>query len=310
MNQAPPNQTTEIPPLIANQADVTPAVLRAMADTPDPRLAQIMAALVRHAHAFIREVRPTPQEYERALQFVAGLGHHTTDVKNEVVLCADVLGLSTLVDLLNHHRGQGETMPALLGPFYRGNAPECQAGACIARADTPGAPLFVSGQVRSRDGRPLAGALLDVWQASPVGLYENQDADQPDMNLRGRFRADHQGRYHFRSVHPKGYPVPTDGPVGDLLAAQRRHPYRPAHLHFIVSAPGHRTLITQIFSDDPRALATDVAFGALAELVAEFVRHDAPVDGIPADTPVPYYTVATDFVLEPGVPSFPTPPIP
>ncbi len=255
------------PRLIATIADVTPTVLAAMAKTTNPRLKAITDALINHLHQLIIETRPTEEEFEFGLRWIAALGHHTHETNNEVVLAADVLGASTLNDLINNDGMQGETMSALLGPFYRGHAPECVDGECIARSETPGPTLFFSGRVIDIDEAPVAGAKLDIWQASPVGLYENQDSDQDDFNLRGVFRTNEAGSFRFKSVKPAGYPVPTDGPVGVLLHAQKRHPMRPAHIHFIVSAPGHKTLITQIFSDTQEALVTDVVFGAKAQIV-------------------------------------------
>lgn len=304
------SDVASLPPLIEDEASVTPAVQRAMARTTDPRLRAIMDSLVRHLHEFILEVRPSEEEYEQGLAFVAALGHHTHETSNEVVLAADVLGLSTLIDLINNSGRHGETMSALLGPFYRARAPKCAMGDSIARSTTPGPALFVRGQVRDADGAPLDGAVLDVWQASPVGLYENQDPAQDNMNLRGKFTTGPDGRYWFRSVKPAGYPVPIAGPVGKLLAAQQRHPYRPAHIHFIVSAPGHKTLITQVFSDTDEALATDVVFGAKRQLIGDFEQHNQPDPGRFPEAEPPFFAVEYDFVLQRGTPSFPIPPIP
>ncbi|WP_427306999.1 dioxygenase [Cupriavidus sp. H39] len=294
--------------LIGDEHSVTDVVLQAMAQTTDPRLRQVLDALVVHLHDFLREVRPTDQEFEFALRYLVALGQATNAVNNEVVLAADVLGLSTLVTLINNGTAAGSTPGALLGPFYRGGAPHYRSGDCIVQDQAPGVPLFVSGQVRASDGTALGGALVEVWQASPVGLYDNQDPTQPDRNLRGVFHADGDGRYGFRTVRPAGYPVPTAGPVGTLLAAQQRHPYRPAHLHFIVAAPGYRTLVTQVFADDDAHLRSDVTFGVHQSLVGRFERIDSgqsPWGEIRA----PFYTFHFDFVLEPGDQVFPTPPI-
>jgi protocatechuate 3,4-dioxygenase beta subunit len=294
--------------LIDDAASVTPIVKAAMALNDDPRLKQIVDAFVDHAHAFLREVKLTDQEFERGLQFIAAVGQANTDSHNEVVLAADVLGISTLVTVLNT-TGQGDRTPgALLGPFYRGNAPECEVGADIARDGTPGVPLFMRGVVRDTTGKPLANALLDVWQASPVGLYDNQDPNQPDKNLRGQFRTDEHGRYEIRSVRPAGYPVPVHGPIGKLLAMQHRHPYRPAHVHFIVSAADHDTLVAQVFADDSEYLETDVVFGVQRGLVGHFEWHE---DGaFPwGDGAGPHYTLDFDFTLAAGTPTYPTPPI-
>jgi catechol 1,2-dioxygenase len=296
------------PKLITTEADVTPTVLAAMADTENLRLKEIMTALVEHLHQFILKTRPTEEEFEYALRWIVEIGQRTNEFHNEVVLAADVLGASTLIDLINNDGMQGETMSALLGPFYRGGAPACGNGDCIARSKTPGASLFFSGRVVGVDGAPVAGAVLDVWQASPVGLYENQDETQEDCNLRGKFMSEADGRYHFSSVKPAGYPVPTDGPVGVLLRAQNREPMRPAHVHFIVSAPGHKTLVTQIFSDAPEALAADVVFGAKQQIVGNFVMHTEPHPDYP-DASLPFYTCKYDFKLVPGTSTLPVPPI-
>jgi catechol 1,2-dioxygenase len=274
-----------------------------MAATTDPRLREIVSALVRHAHAFVRETRLSESEFERGLAFLTAVGQASGEKKNETVLLADILGISTLVSLLNNQRDPGLTASALLGPFWRENSPRCALGECIARGATDGIPLAVRGRVSGSDGRPLVGADVDVWQASPVGYYENQDASQPSMNLRGRFSTDREGRFHFRTVRPAGYPVPTDGPGGVLLRAQQRHPYRPAHLHFMVSAAGHRTLVTQVFADDAEHLNSDVVFAVRASLVGHFAQS------VDADGKLTA-TLDYDFVLEPGEQTFPLPPIP
>lgn len=290
------------------ETEVTPTVLAAFAQTPNARLKEIMASAITLLHHFISETRPTEAEFEAALAWIAALGHHTNEAHNEVVLAADVLGASTLIDLINNDGMQGETMSALLGPFYRGQSPECENGDCIARSPTPGATLYFNGLVTAVDGTPIEGAKLDVWQASPIGFYENQDPQQQEYNLRGVFRTDRSGRFNFVSVKPAGYPVPTDGPVGDLLRAQRRNPMRPAHIHFIVSAPGHKTLITQIFSDSWEALTNDVVFGAKRQIIGDFLEHRVPNAEYPAAVP-PFFTCRYQFVLKPGTPAFPLPPI-
>lgn len=284
--------------IIERQEQVTDAVLAAMAATPDPRLAEIVAALVRHLHAFAREVRLSEAEFDRAIQAVVALGQLTNATHNEAVLASDVLGLSTLVCLMNNGAdGQTETMAALLGPFWRLNAPATGNGGSIIRSPTPGEPLTVTCTVRDPDGAPVADAAVDVWQASPVGMYENQDDSQADMNLRGTFRTDADGRFWFTSVKPAGYPVPTHGVVGRLLEAQNRAPFRPAHIHFLIHRPGFRTLVSQVFVDDDQHLETDVVFGVTRALIGRFERA---ADG---------YSLAYDFVLHPGESVLPTPPI-
>jgi protocatechuate 3,4-dioxygenase beta subunit len=291
--------------IIHNEASVTAVVHAAMSATPDPRLRKIIRAIVEHSHDLIREVDLTEDEFETALKFLVAIGQQTNDHHNEVVLAADVLGLSTLVALRNNPQQHGQTASALLGPFWRAESPACDNGDSIARNETPGPAMLVAGQVRDIHGRPLAGVVVDVWQASPVGLYENQDEQQPPMNLRGRFHTDAEGRYSFRTVRPAGYPVPTSGAVGVLLHAQRRHCMRPAHIHFMLSKPDYKTLVTQVFSDESEHLASDVVFGVTASLVGKFARQDAA----PGNDGAPHYALEYDFVMEQGLSTFPEPPI-
>jgi catechol 1,2-dioxygenase len=294
--------------IIESEASVTDAVLAAMADTPNPRLREIMESFIRHMHAFARDVRLTEDEFEIGIEFLNRIGQATNDRHNEGILASDAIGFSTLVCLLNNGRsGATETAAALLGPFWRMNSPRTQSGGSIVRSQTPGPALFASCRVTDPKGTPLAGVEVDVWQASPVGLYENQDDAQADMNLRGKFTTDADGRFAFRTVKPAGYPVPTDGPVGDLLRAQRRHPYRPAHLHFLLFKPGFKTLITQVFADDDEYLQSDVVFGVTRHLVGDFKRHDGAAPA--ADVTGPWYTLDYAFVMERGEAKLPKPPI-
>lgn len=286
--------------IVTTPASVLPLTLRAMAATPDPRLRELLGALASHLHAFVQETRLTEDEFEQALAFLVAIGQATDARKNEAVLLADILGVSTVVALQNNLDPQGESMSALLGPFWRADSPPCAAGDDIARGGTPGLPLAVGGVVRDAAGAPVDGATVDVWQASPVGLYENQDPRQQDMNLRGRFRTDAQGRFEFRTVRPAGYPVPTDGPCGRLLQAQQRQPNRPAHLHFMVSKPGFKVLVSQVYADDDAHLESDPTFGVTRRLIGRFRVRD---DGSGAD-------LACDFTLVPGPTVFPKPPIP
>lgn len=295
--------------IIETSADVTPAVLRAMSSAPDARLRKVAEAFVRHMHAFAREVHLSESEFELGVDFLNRIGQATHDSHNEGILFADAIGLSTLVCLLNNgNAGATETASALLGPFWRANSPRTASGESIIRSPTPGPELFVACEVVDSAGKPLEGVEIDVWQSSPVGLYENQDKTQADMNLRGKFTTDAAGRFAFRSVKPAGYPVPTEGPVGDLLRAQKRHPYRPAHIHFLGFKPGFKTLITQIFVDDDAHLETDVVFGVTRALIGDFRRHDggpSPAPGVSA----PWYTLSHRFVMEAGEAILPKPPI-
>ncbi len=294
--------------ILDNETQVTEAVLAALAGTPDRRLREILSSLIRHLHAFLRDVRPTEEEYYAGLRFIAELGKHTGADRNETIIAADTLGLSTLACLLSNTIGAHRTDPALLGPFWRKNAPRRQNGDAITYSPTPGPAVFVSGRVMDTDGAPIPGATVDVWHASPVGFYENQDPEQADYNLRGVFTADAEGRYWFRTVKPAGYPVPVDGPVGEMLKATARHPYRPAHFHYMVTHPGYKTLITQVFADDDEHLDSDVTFSVVRSLVGKFRKHDGkpPAD----DVTGPWYTLEYDLYLEPGEMRIPVPPIP
>ena len=295
--------------IVEDERSLTQVVLAAMDGTPNPRLREIMNAFVRHMHAFAREVGLSEEEFELGLDFLNRIGQATNAAHNEAVLFSDAIGFSTLVCLLNNGRsGATETAAALLGPFWRMHSPATANGGSIVRSPTPGPALFADCRVTDPQGRPLAGVEVDVWQASPVGLYENQDPAQADMNLRGKFTTDAQGRFWFRSVKPAGYPVPTDGPVGDLLRAQQRHPYRPAHLHFLGFKPGYKTLITQVFVDDDTHLSSDVVFGVTRHLVGDYRRV---ADGTPpaADVDGPWYALDYTFVMEPGEAKLPKPPI-
>jgi len=294
--------------IVEDEASVTDKVLVAMRGAASPRLREVMAALVRHLHAFAREVRLTEEEFETGIDFLNRIGQATHDAHNEGILFSDAVGLSTLVCLLNNGRnGATETASALLGPFWRMNSPRTENGGSIVRSETPGPALFVSCRVCDPRGKPLEGVEVDVWQASPVGLYENQDERQCDMNLRGKFTTDSEGRFWFRSAKPAGYPVPTHGPVGDLLRAQGRHPYRPAHLHFLAFKSAYKTLITQVFVDDDEHLESDVAFGVTRHLVGDFRRGE----GTPPSLEVkgPWYRLDYEFVMEPGEAKLPKPPI-
>ena len=290
------------PGIVENEAQLTEVVLRAMADAPDARLREVMATLVKHLHAFLREARLSEAEFETGLDFLNRVGQATSPTHNEAVLLADILGASTLVCLLNNGGvGALETTAALLGPFWRDKSPSTRNGASIVRSPTPGERLWVMGHVRTADGAPVSGARVDVWQSSPKGFYDNQDPDQADMNLRGRFETDAEGAFTFWSVRPAGYPVPTHGPSGELMRAQRRPPWRPAHLHFLTVKPGMATLVTQVFIDEPDALADDVVFGVAKDLVGRLEPRE-DVDGA-------FLEITVDLVVAPGVSRLPTPPI-
>jgi catechol 1,2-dioxygenase len=293
----------------ANHEELTADTLAVMERTSDPRLREIMVSLVRHLHAFVRDVRLTEPEFREATAILNEIGKLTTDTHNEAVLMAGSLGVSGLVCLLNNgDRGTTETTQSLLGPFWRLNSPRTENGGSIVRSATPGEALFVSGRVVDRANRPVAGAEVDVWHSSPVGLYENEDAGQVDMNLRGKFTTDAEGRFWFSSVKMVGYPIPTHGVVGRLLKAQERHPYRPAHLHALIFKPGFKTLISQVYDPADPHIDTDVQFGVTRATMGDYLRHDEPRPEDPA-MKTPWYSLDYTYVMEPGEAILPRPPI-
>ncbi|HEU0062822.1 MAG TPA: dioxygenase [Hyphomicrobiaceae bacterium] len=294
--------------IIENEASVTTAVIEAFSRTENSRSREILLCLVRHLHGFVREVRLTEAEFHEAVRLIAALGQHTTAWHNEAMLMSGSLGVSALVCLLNNgNGGQTETQANLLGPFWRDDQPLCRSGDSLVRSPTAGPGLICRVEVVDGNNRPLAGAEVDVWQSSPEGLYENQDATQAELNLRGRFLTDEEGRFCFRSVKPAGYPVPIDGPVGELMAATGRHNFRPAHLHFMLYKPGFKTLISQIYCPDDPYLASDAQFGVTRALIGNFQRHDAAEDAV--GLPAPWYSLNQRFRLEPGEASRPRAPI-
>lgn len=295
--------------IIGSQQDVTVAATSVMERTSDPRLREIMVSLVEHLHGFIRDVRLTEAEFREAAAVLAELGKLSTDTHNEVILMAGSLGVSSLVCLLNNgDQGNTETAQSLLGPFWRLHSPRVENGGSIVRSATPGPPLFVNARVVDVNGHPLAGAEVDIWHASPVGLYENQDPEQADMNLRGKFSTDADGRFAFRSVMMIGYPIPTDGVVGRLLKVQSRHPYRPAHLHALIFKPGFKVLISQVYDPADPHIDSDVQFGVTKALIGNFVRHEEahPTEG---DVGVPWYSLEHVYKMEAGDAVLPRPPI-
>jgi hydroxyquinol 1,2-dioxygenase len=295
--------------IIGSEKDVTKAVLSELERAPNPRLREVMSAFVRHLHDFAREVKLTEEEFQAAIAYIVALGKHTNETHNEAVLMSGSLGFSTLICLLNNgNRGQTETDANLLGPFWRLDSPKTPNGGSIARSPTPGPVLFVDASFHDVSGKPIAGAEVDIWQSSPEGFYENQDPVQADMNLRGKFTTDKDGHISFRSVKPAGYPIPIDGPVGELLRAQGRHNMRPAHLHFLVYKPGFKTLISQLYDPEDKNIETDVQFGVTRHLIGNYVRHDEPCPSA-ADVKAPWYSLEHTFVMETGTARLPRPPI-
>jgi len=278
---------------------ITRAVIARHADLGDTRLFEVMTSLVQHLHAFAREVKLTESEWAAGIAFLTRVGQICDDKRQEFILLSDTLGLSTLVTALNHHKPGGCTEATVFGPFYVDGAPRVELGADISNG-AKGEPCFVRGKVRGHGNEPLANAELHVWQADADGMYDVQYVDREQLAARAVLTTDSQGRYYFRSILAEPYPIPHDGPVGDMLAALKRHPWRPAHLHFMVKAHGYETLVTHVFRRGDRYLASDSVFGVRSTLVADWLRHEPGIapDGTKVD--VPFYTLDFDFVLAPA----------
>lgn len=280
-----------------DEKGITAAVLARMDQATDARFRQVMGSLVTHLHDFVREVKLTEAEWIAAIQFLTDVGKTCTDRRQEFILLSDTLGVSILVITINHPASGGVTDSTVLGPYYWEGAPELPAGANLAEG-VKGEPAFYSGRVLSSAGKPIAGAVLDIWSGDGEGTYDMQMPEDPGMKARGRIRTDAEGRYRFRSIKPNYYPVPTDGPVGRMLDKMGRHPMRPGHIHMIVSAPGHHTVTTHLFAAGSDYLDSDAVFGVKESLVTGYARHPAGTapDGTAIDTP--YYTVNYDFTLQ------------
>jgi protocatechuate 3,4-dioxygenase beta subunit len=280
------------------EEQITENVLESMAHTPNPRLKAVMTSLITHLHAFIREVEPSQEEWALGIQFLTRTGQMCDDKRQEFILLSDTTGVTMLVDAINHRVADGATESTIFGPFYREGARELPMGASISQ-DGRGEPAVVNGRVLSTDGTPIPNALLDIWETNENGLYEQQDPEQPDMNLRGKFRTDSEGRYCFVAIKPVSYPIPDDGPVGQMLRAVGRHPYRPAHIHLLISAEGFAPLTTHLFVSGDQYLDSDAVFGTKDSLVVDFVRHDSAEEAARYHVTAPFYTVEYDFALRP-----------
>jgi hydroxyquinol 1,2-dioxygenase len=279
------------------QANLTEAVISAMADTKNSRTKEILISLIRHLHTFIQEVHLTEDEWLAGIQFLTAVGQRCDDKRQEFILLSDTLGATTMKDFINNRRPEGTTEYTILGPFYRMGAPDMPHDASIAEG-IAGDPVIVAGHVRAPDGKPIKDALLDVWQASGDGFYDVQGHGLPDMGLRGRFRTGEDGSFRFRTIKPSAYPIPFDGPVGDMLKAMERHPYRPAHIHFIVSADGYQSVTTELYSDDDAYLDSDAVFGVRDSLVVPFVLDNSTDETTLPNVHLSFYHVDYDFVLE------------
>lgn len=281
-----------------SEEQITQNVLDSMTHAPDPRLKQVMSSLVSHIHAFIREVELTQEEWALGIQFLTRTGHMCDEKRQEFILLSDITGVTMLVDAINHRLPGGATESTIFGPFYREGASELPTGATISK-DGRGEPVVVTGRVLSTAGTPIPDALLDVWETDENGLYEQQDPGQPEMNLRGKFRSDSEGRYCFVGIKPVSYAIPDDGPVGQLLGTLGRHPFRPAHIHLLISADGFAPVTTHLFVKGDPYLDADAVFGTKDSLVVDFIRHDSEEEAASYHVTVPFYRVEFDFVLKP-----------
>jgi hydroxyquinol 1,2-dioxygenase len=270
-----------------NQDTVTQAVIARLATTPDARLKEILTSLVQHLHAFAREVKLTEPEWLQGIEFLTATGQMCNDKRQEFILLSDTLGLSMLTVAMNNDKPLGCTEPTVFGPFFLEDAPRVELGGDVANG-AKGEPCMVCGTVKALDGTPVPNALINVWQADADGNYDVQYSHLAHPQARGILHADGQGRFHFKTILAEAYPIPSDGPVGRMLSATKNHPWRPAHLHFMIEAEGYERLITHVFRDHDQYLDSDVVFGVRSSLIADWVK-------LPDGT----YSLDFDFILNP-----------
>ena len=282
-----------------DEQSITQAVIGRLSRSDDPRFKRIMTALITHLHDFVREVKLTEAEWLAAIQYLTDVGRTCTSKRQEFILLSDTLGVSVLVITLNHPADEDSVESTVLGPFYWEDAPDLPLGSNLAEG-VKGEPAFYSGRVLGVDGRALENALLDIWSGDGEGNYDMQIPGETGMKARGRIRTDAEGRYWFRSIKPTFYPVPTDGPVGRMLDKMGRHPYRPGHIHMIVSAPGHLPVTTHLFVAGSEYLDSDAVFGMKQSLVAQFNRYPPGIGPQGERMDTAFYTVNYDFRLRPA----------
>ena len=281
-------------------ADITQATLRSFEDTPAPRAKELLTAAVEHLHAFATEVKLTTNELIKLAEILTAAGQISNASRHEFLLMSDVMGLTMVVDYNTSEKPEGAFESSVLGPFYRENAPWIEMGGNICRQADTGVATRVSGRILSIDGKPIAGAALDIWQVASNGMYENTDSTQVDFNLRGRLRAAEDGSYNFWTVKPVPYPIPKDGPAGLILDAAGRHNMRAAHIHIIAEAPGYQKVISELFSAGDPYLDSDAVFGVKDSLVVDYILRESQKDAEKYGHPVPFYTAEYDFVLVAG----------
>ncbi|KAM0786398.1 hypothetical protein ACM66B_001865 [Microbotryomycetes sp. NB124-2] len=280
----------------------TESVIAAIGSKASPRVKQAFPILLKHLHAAIVEAEMSIEEWLAACDLLVEAGKMTSDKRGEMILVSDVLGVESLCDMIEHARyakqGQDTTASAILGPFYRQGVPPQPNGTSIIRQKEPNAPYtHLFGTVTGSDGKPLKGAIVDIWHDAPDGFYDSQSPEKPEYHCRGRFETDEQGRYSAIVLKPTPYPIPFDGPAGKLLQLMDRHPYRPAHIHFYVTAPGHKTLVTQVFDRESDYLKDDSVFAVKDSLVVDFVPVKSPLPELDADTPKPELELRYDIAL-------------
>lgn len=277
---------------------LTQAVIDSASTARDDRVRTIFTTLIEHLHAFVREVELTPQEWMAGIEFLTATGHKCDGVRQEFILLSDTIGVSMLVDALASRVASEGTESTVLGPFFTTDAHDIPAGGSIAKPGD-GEPLFVSGHVRDTAGRPIANAVIEVWEVDGTGTYDVQYSDRVEPDCRGRLHTDANGAFSFRGIRPVSYSIPGDGPVGAMLAALGRHTMRPAHVHFKIDSPGHVPLTTAIYAKGDRYLNGDAVFGVKPSLVGDFVRHDDPGEMRERGCETPFFTLERDFVLVP-----------
>jgi hydroxyquinol 1,2-dioxygenase len=275
---------------VINEKTITDAAIEQMSGTPDPRLKQIMESLVQHLHDFAREVDLTPEEWLEGIRFLTAVGQKCTAHRQEFILLSDTLGMSSLMNALHDKRtSDAATKSSLLGPFYRQDAPMMKLGDSII-SRSKGSEVVFYGRVTDAKGKGIPNALVQIWEPDETGNYDLQKHDPSVMDLRGCFHADAEGRYYFRGLCPTGYMIPMDGPVGDMIRAQRRHGYRPAHIHFVIGAPGYRELVTALYMQDDDHIDSDTVFGVVESLITKVNPKDP-------DAPLPLPSIHFDFQL-------------
>lgn len=277
--------------------EFTDVVLERYQGTPDPRLRTVLQSLIRHLHAFVRDVRLTEAEWMAGIQFLTATGHMSDDKRQEMILLSDNLGISALTNMVSANVPEGATESTVLGPFYVPGSPQRGWGESVMLRSSDELPLFIHGHVRDEAAAPVPHAKIEVWQTDSNGMYDIQDTNQPEDNLRGFYTADDKGAFLIQSIRPTSYPIPTDGPVGVLLRATNRHPFRPAHVHAIVSASGYNTLTTHLFDAEDEYLDSDVVFAVKESLIRNFIKNESPSESRKYGIEGPFWELPNDFVL-------------